>query len=250
MFQSPRSPCRRLSMPSTMRCWLLIGMGSLLMGTFCGCGAGEYERRKDKRVTELLNAAKFNILYQAQALEGFPVSVRIPMAFTSPPMIEGRSQVDLHRIKPNVITLPWLKLTYEMTVKDTKGQMPYYCYVAATKAADNPLQDVCDALRKELKAKPGNDVTEWVDFPSEKPDGSQDVWKKLRCSGPQEFAYIDSGPMPQAHMETLPGILEIYVREDNGYIVLIGWRVPTSIASSVDLAKWAPLVTGCVSVQP
>ena len=126
-------------------------------------------------------AARFNTLYQQQALEGVPVSVRIPTAFTVAPMIEGRGQVDPRRVTPGIVTLPSLKLTYEMTIKDDKGQLPYYCYVGAVKATEKPLEDACKTLQAALTAKPGAEVSQWADFDGETPDGHESKWKKLRC---------------------------------------------------------------------
>jgi hypothetical protein len=248
MYQTPRSPYRRrLCAPCLVRCSMLTAIGSLLLGAFCGCGAGAYEQRLNNRLAREQKAARFNVLYAPQVLEGLPVSVRIPTAFTKPPMIEGRGQVDVRRVKPGVVTLPALKLTYEMTIKDEKGgQSPYYCYVGAMKAAENQLQEVCNTLRGALTAKPGGDVSDWVDFQGEAPDGHEVTWKKLRCVSQQEFVGADAAGQPK--IETTPGVLEIYLHEEKGYVIAIAWRMPKSIEANVDLAQWAPLVAGCASV--
>ena len=44
-------------------------------------------------------------------------------------------------------------------------------------------------------------------------------------------------------------MLEVYLHEEAGHYVLIAWRMPSSIEQQVDLAKWAPLVAGRVSVK-
>ena len=252
MFQTPRSACRRQPRaPCIVRCSILIALGGLVVGTFGGCGAGAYERRLqkglDERITKEQKAARFNVLYAPQALDKVPVSVRIPTAFTVPPLVEEVNQADPRRVKPGLVRLPGLKLTYEMTIKDDKGgQLPYYCYVGAMKAAENQLQEVCNTLRGELTAKPGADVSEWVDFQGEAPDGRDMAWKKLRCVSQQEFVCADAGG--QARSETMPGLLEIYLHEEKGYLVVVAWRMPKSLEASVDLTQWAPLVAGCVSV--
>jgi hypothetical protein len=252
MFQSPGWAGRRLRAPSILRCSILLVAGGLLMGVFWGCGRAEYQRRLDARLEKEKEkeraAARFNMLYQSQALEGVPVSVRIPTVFTSAPMIEGRGQADPRRVKPGIVTLPSLKLTYEMTIKNEKGQLPYYCYVGAAKAAEEQFDKDRETLRAELTAKPGAQVSDWEDFKGESPDGRQIDWKKLRCVTQQEFTYNDANG--QARSDNMPGLLEIYLREEKGYLVVIAWRMPTSLETQVNLAQWAPLVAGCVSVGP
>jgi hypothetical protein len=252
MFQTPGSAGRRLRAPSIVRYSILLVAGGLLMGAFWGCGRAEYQRRLDARLEKEREkeraAARFNMLYQPQALEGVSVSVRIPTVFTSAPMIEGRGQADPRRVKPGIVTLPSLKLTYEMTIKDDKGQLPYYCYVGAVKADEKPLEDACKTLQTVLTTKPGAEVSQWADFNGETPDGHESKWKKLRCVAQQEFTYADANG--QTHSENLPGLLEIYLREEKGYLVVIAWRMPTSLETQVNLAQWAPLVAGCVSVGP
>src|SRR5208282_2577542 len=64
---------------------MLLAVGGLLLGTFYGCGEGEYERLLNQRKERVEKAAKFNELYQPQPLEGTAVSVRIPVKFTIAP---------------------------------------------------------------------------------------------------------------------------------------------------------------------
>ena len=170
-------------------------------------------------------------------------------------MIEGRGTptdshpVDPRRVKPGLVTLPFLKLTYEATIKDDKGgSLPYYCYVGATKAATGQIDNVKNALRGELVGKSPTELSDWTDFQGESPEGKEFVWKKLHCVAPQEFGCNDAPG--KTRFETLPGVLEIYLYEDSGYLVFFAWRMPKSIEPNVDLAKWAPLMAGCVSIKP
>jgi hypothetical protein len=232
-----------------------LAIGSLL-GALVGCGAGEYNRLLNVRNEKARTAAKFNELYAPQALEDTAVSVRIPQVFVSPPMAEGRgAAVDPRRLKPGLVTLPFLKLTYEATIKDEKGgTLPYYCYVGATKGNGSQLPEVEKTLRAELAGKSPTVLSDWTDFQGETPDGKEVKWEKLRCVAPQEFACNDASG--KTHFETLPGVLEIYLYEDSGHLVFFAWRLPKSVESDEDLpskvhlTKWALLMAGCVSIKP
>jgi len=45
----------------------------------------------------------------------------------------------------------------------------------------------------------------------------------------------------------MPGVLDIFLHEEAGLLVVIAWRMPESIEPYV--AKWEPLVAGCVNVK-
>jgi len=165
-------------------------------------------------------------------------------------MVEGRSKVDPRRLKPSLATLPGLKLTYEAFIKDAEGgQLPYYCYVGAVSMANDSGKDPGGSLRGELAGQPANEsLSDWEPFQGETPEGQGSQWKRLRCVAPQEFAYTSQAG--RTSLMTLPGVLEIYLREEGGYLIVIAWRMPKNIEPNVGLAKWAPLVAGCVSVKP
>ena len=64
-------------------------------------------------------AAKFDKLGDPQNVPGTPVSIRIPRAFTSPPLAEGAA--DARRVKPGIVTIPGLKLTYEGFIEESRS---------------------------------------------------------------------------------------------------------------------------------
>jgi hypothetical protein len=249
MCQDPGSSCRRrLTSTTPLRCSILLTMGGLLSVVFCGCGAGEYNKLLAARTAKAKSAATFNELYAPQALEDTPASVRIPQVFVTAPMVEGRGNpVDPRQLKPGLVTMAFLKLTYEAYIKDDKGGLPYYCYVGAIKAAADQLSIIPRAMRAELSNKRTTELSDWSDFQGQSPEGREVPWKKLRCVATQEFACTDTAG--KVHFKSLPGVLEIYVHEENGCLVVIAWRMPESIEPNVDVTKWAPLMAGCVSIK-
>jgi hypothetical protein len=232
---------------------------TLLLLALVGCGTGEYERRLNNRGERLRKEqeraqkeSKFNDLYDWLKLTDVPaVSVRVPVLFKDPPLVEGAQVngkvVDVRRVKPVQFDLPWLKLTYEGFVDGADGKTPYYCYVAAAEMPADQLQTFQGTVSAALNAKPHDSLVDWADYQADTPDGKQIAWKKLRFVGPQEFVTLDAGGQEQ--FKNLPGVLEVYVHEEAGICVLIAWRAPSSIEQQIDLPKLASAVAGCVSVK-
>jgi len=47
------------------------------------------------------------------------------------------------------------------------------------------------------------------------------------------------------------GVLEIYLyAEPDAPLAVVAWRYPAALESKLNLDKWTPLLTGCVSVKP
>ena len=156
--------------------------------------------------------------------------------------------VDLRRVKPTIVTLTDLKLTYEAFEDVSGGMLPYYCYVGAILRASCQYSDPLGMMRDELaKLNPKGAPPVWTDFQIELGEGQTAQWKKLRFVGPQEFLQIDKSG--QRQLNVMPGMLEIYCHDEAGYLFIIAWRMPLSIEEKVGLAKWAKLVASCVSVK-
>jgi hypothetical protein len=222
-----------------------------------GCGTGEYEERLDKRHADKMKLEKkFSQLYAPQEVPGTQISVRLPKTiFKDPPLVEGApvggKPVDIRRVKPDkLVTIPGLKLTYEGFVENGGVKLPYYCYVGAVAVSTGEIVDRGGKIQAELAAQPQHDtLTNWESFLAKTPDGHENQWMKLRfVNKNQEFFTVDKAGQEQ--FKTMPGVLEVYLHAEPGYGVMIAWRMPTSIEGKVDLAKWAALVAGCVSVKP
>ena len=247
------SPHRRwLNVLSTLHFPLSTLSCLLFPFVLAGCGTGEYERRLEIGVSKAKAESKFNNLYGPQELADTPVSVRLPRMFTDSPLVEGAlvngQPVDERRVKPMLFPLPWLKLTYETLVEDPQGvKLPCYCYVAAVDIAGGQARALDSSLKLELQKQAQFDLVDWADFQGESADGRGNQWKKFRFTCQQEFRTVNKAGQEQ--YVQLPGLLEIYLHEEAGQQVLIAWRMPASIEGKVELAKWTPVVAGCVSVK-
>jgi hypothetical protein len=174
--------------------------------------------------------------------------------FKDPPLVEGAvvggKPVEVARVKPPQVMLPGLKLTYELLVDDPDGRkMPLYCYVGAVDLTKEKEKDQAAAIYKQLAGgnpKPDS-LTQWSDFQAQSPDGKTVAWRQIRCEGKQEFRGKDKAGQDQPFNE--PGILEIDLREEGNYLIVIAWRAPKSIEQKAELAKWPPLVAGCAVVK-
>ena len=224
--------------PSAACCLLLL---------LCGCGTSEYERRLESRPT----TSKFDELYGPQELPGVPVSVRVPVLFKASPLVEGAlvdgKPIDPRRVKPSLVALPGLKLTYEAFIEDSEGgKLPYYCYVGALNISNNRGPKPENSIHNELAGRPAYEsLTEWADYQGETPEGRGNDWKKVRCASEQDFMYTDKNG--KQDFRQMPGVIDIFLHEEAGMLVVIAWRMPKSIEPHV--AKWEPLVAGCVSVK-
>ncbi len=219
----------------------------LTVFTFCllpclwaGCGTGGYEDVLEKQrwasgaAAPAPGAPAADKLGASQQIPGTPVSIRIPRVFTSPALAEGIT--DARRVKPGVVTIPGLKLTYEGFIKDsTEGQMAYYCYVGVT---SGPLQTIATQLHDELAKKFPGAMAGWKDVSCATPEGQTIQCRKLRVLGKQELYYKD-----KAGKENYPanndGVLEIYLYEKGGQVVIVAWRLPASIEANVGLGEFS-----------
>lgn len=244
---SPLSDCRR-SLPT-----IHYPLATLLLLALVGCGTGEYERRLNNRLNQMRKESKFKDLYDWLQLPDMPaVSVRLPLLFKDPPLVEGAQVdgkvVDLRRVRPEWLILPGLMLTYEGFVDAAEGKVSYYCYVGAMETHGVEVLDPKSRiLREGLDGQQHEALTDWTDFQAQTPVGQTVSWKKLRFVGPQEFFTVDKRGREQ--FKTMPGVLEIYLHQENGYLIAIAWRMPTSIEQQVDLSKVAAAVAGCARVK-
>ncbi len=244
----------------------------LLAACVCqGCGTGEYENRLTGQLTNLKKGSAFQQLYDAAPLGSTPVLVRVPKVFSQSfregSVVNGKA-VDPRRVKPpEMDLLGGLKITYEAFIPDSDGiEKPYYLYLATIKVADAEKagftaartrstfeatgvakMHVSGRLYKALeKAFPGK-IGGWQDVQCPTFDGHELAWQKLRATGNQEFYCIDRSK--QQRYSTLPGVLEVYVRQEGDLLVLIIWRAPSSIEAQAKLAELAPLVAGSVTTK-
>lgn len=228
-----------------------------------GCGTGGYEERLNVSVEQLKGgSAGVQLLYgDPLKLGETPISIQLPKAFQTVfgenPQVDGTT-VDGCRIKIPLGSLPGYLFTYEATVVDsTGGKLPYYIEVGVETARDNgkdPGRPLLNAFRTDA----WRDATEpWADVQCAGPSGEAKTWRRLRTAGRQKFYYV--GPDGQGEVQSMDGLIEVYLITENGYNIFIAWRMPTSIKGLVGtppggtdtpgLDKLAQLVGGSLKSQ-
>jgi hypothetical protein len=205
----------------------------------------------DSGLATLKQGSAFKDLAPAKDLPGTQISVRLPPAFGQPlskgTTVEGAAVEDT-RLKPVGLEWPALKETYEAFIPDaSEGKMPYYLYVSVTDPGSTTLDKTSRTLYAMVGGKFDNGTGEWQDVRFNTPEGGSTAWKKLRATGDQEFLYVDKGG--KASTRKMPGLLEVYLREQGGVILFLAWRMPQSIEPNVKLAELSKLVCGSLVIR-
>jgi hypothetical protein len=238
----------------------------LLLLFFAGCGTSDYEQRLDKRIKELKLGSKFNLLSSSIDVPGTQVSIHIPQkndsnkqafenlltgGFESPPLQEGAAAdgkpIDPRRVKPNLVDITDLKLTFEGFIPDAnKGKQPYYLYVAVS-TSPNSVKYYSRNLQADLGSKI-NDATPLTDYKAQTPEGRSIDWQECQATGNQLFYYVK--PNGEGQFVQLPGTIDLLFHEENDALVTLIWRWPAGLEKTIDFKSWMDMTAGCVKVKP
>jgi hypothetical protein len=229
-----------------------------------GCGTGDYEQRLDRRINELKVGSKFNLLSSPIDVPGTQVSIRIPQkndfnknafetllsgGFENPPLQDAVSPdgkpIDPRRLKPNIIDVADLKLTFEGFVKDrNEGKQAYYLYVAVT--TRQTRVNIPKLMQADLSSKI-NDATPLTDLKAQTPEARDILWQECHATGKQLFNYVN--PEGLSQFVQLNGTIELMFHEENDALVVLIWRWPAALDKSM-FESWVEMVAGCVKVNP
>ena len=222
----------------------------LLLVVTVGCGEAELERRLQKQVDAMEQGSTFTQdMQEASVIPGTSVSVQLPKTIDATLLTD----VDEKRLKPIGVDITGLKLTYEGTIADAdEGEQPYYLYVGVIDigALRKGYSGVNDFTRNKLMGTYTGDKGEtgsWAVVQCETPAGRLVDWQKLRATGEQDFYYVDKDG--NGDFLSMPGTLEVYTSEQNGKVITIAWRMPTSLEQSVAAFRMATKVAGSVVVE-
>jgi hypothetical protein len=229
-----------------------------------GCGTGDYEQRLDKRINELKMGSKFVLLSSPIDVPGTQVSLRVPQkntsnqkafetlssaGFENPPLQESASPdgkpIDPKRLKPNVVDVADLKLTFEGFVEDQKhGKQAYYLYVAVTTRQNRG--NIPKRMQADLVSKI-QDATPLTDLKAETPEARDILWQECQATGNQQFYYVK--PDGEGQFIQLNGTVELMFHDENDALVILIWRWPAVLDKSM-FQSWMEMVAGCVKVTP
>jgi hypothetical protein len=242
-----------------------IAAGALLFLIFsAGYGTDDYEQSRDRRINELKVGSKFNLLSPPIDVPGTQVSLRIPQkndsnqkafedlltgGFENSPLQDSVSPdgkpIDPKRLKPIIVDVSDLKLTFEGFVSDMiNGKQSYYLYVAV--ATRKNRGNIPKLMQAELSSKI-NDATPLADLKTETPEGRDVLWQECHATGNQQFYYIKNDG--QSQFVHLNGTIELMFHEENDALVTLIWRWPAGMDKSNDFQSWMEMVAGCVKVK-
>jgi hypothetical protein len=146
-------------------------------------------------------------------------------------------KINPQRVQPPFLEIPGLKVCYEGTYDFEGRRLPFYCYLAVVPGKAGDADKLAAELQAELKKKFPSTPDSWEPVQADTQDGSYIAWKKIRVTADQSFVVQVTGAVPT----DLPGDFELWIHELPDYVVLVGWRAPSSIDGPVaEPAKGAP----------
>lgn len=221
----------------------------LVLCVVCGCGVGEYTKRMQTGLNTIKQGSAFKDLSAPKDVPGVGVSLRLPSALgqaLSKGATVENAPVDDARLKPLGLDWPGLKETYEGLIPGrVNDKFPYYFSVFVPDQGSTTLERVRTLVRNTIGEKLP-DTGDWQDEAITTPEGGSVTWKKLHATGEQDFLYFEPN---KASARKMPGILDVYLREQGGKIVFVVWRVPQSIEQNANLAEMSKLVCGSLVIK-
>ena len=202
-----------------------------------GPAAGFRRRLRDWRVSTAVQSRRrlgtdrraVSHAFRSHATDWHPVRIRVPKAFKrsfTADSSEHGAKVGPQRIEPPFLRLPGFRLCYEGTADDAAGLVPFYCYLCALPSKPGDADKLAAELATQLNDKFKDAKAEWEPIDAYSPDGKAKAWKKIRITGEQDF-FVNTGQKEE--VKKLPGIFELWMCNAPDWIVLVGWRTPTSI---------------------
>jgi hypothetical protein len=227
---------------------------ALLVSTaMVGCSTAAYEEKMQATAQQIktrqdrTNRLNDN-LHGSGAIGDAAVEIRVPKVFAasfnadSPHPADG-GKVSPQRLQPPFLNLPNLKLTHEGYVEVEEGKpQPVYCYLSAVQGNAAEASKLADDLARQLRTSlPGGSGWETVECPT--PEGSTLSCRRIRASGKQLF---DATPPEggRARFVQQEGKFDLYLHEGNGWITLVGFREPATLAEKFKLDDIGPLSLG------
>lgn len=228
---------------------LLAGLMGLLAA---GCGTSAYEALLTQRLTDAKRLAPFTQLHPLTLVPDTRMRIRIPKLFSASYKIDSPHQQDggkisPQRVQPPFLFMPGFQLCYEQFEMDAAAtRLPFYCYLYALPA--NQGANLIAQIPIVLKQQFPDLAPAWEDTTVESEGGGNLAWKRLRVEGEQVFDARLQGK--QNEFIKVPGVFELWLHETPDYIVMVGWRIPSSLQDKVHLLDLAPFTAGTLVIEP
>ncbi len=190
--------------------WVL----AVLLTLVSGCFTGEYDRRMKETMQQVASQVLFTQASPIADATGKQTGASIHMPLfvdsTAKALAAGADS------QPPFVQLPGFAYAYEIQIK----QQPAYVYFAAVPTSKQSAADLQKQVRDAIAKKFSS--ASWQDVSVKKSDGSTATVKRLTVTGPQKFG-----------SQERPGRFDLYLCETPKYHLLIGWRAPSDVASSI-----------------
>ena len=194
---------------------------------------------KNLSITLIKNSSKFDLLSSPIDVPGTQVSLCIPQkndsnkkafenllsgGFENRPLQENvpadGKPYDPRRLKPNVVEVSDLKLTFEGFVTDmSQGKLPFYLYIAVTTLPSGV--NIPKLMQADLASKINN-TTQLTELTAKTPKGRIVKWLTCQATGKQLFYYI-LPPGEEGRVFQLKGTIQLlFIEENESLVTLIG----------------------------
>lgn len=220
----------------------------------CGCGTSEYESRINSRaMSSISSGSKYAVLNAPANIPGTPAGSTVSLQL--PKSMQAVDVNDPLRGKCPVLEISDLKATYEGGVKDEQDNMyQFYLYVGVSEMGGNnimPTRGWLNKLQTDFKQNPGTNSSEVnKSYMAETPSGGTVQWEEIHFQGDQRFFYPN--PKDPQHSQDMPGTFICLCHEENGIVVTLAFRYPSSLeprhAADFD-AEWLKLIAGSLKVE-
>jgi len=198
------------------------------------CDSGTY----DQRLSDLLNKAGqeadlASTLYRTLTpISGTGKGVKIPQLFagTSSKVVTSAPQG-----QPPLCKIPGLSWTYQMIPAEGE-KLPVYCYMGSVVKTEKKASEVMDSILNEVKTKVSGSLFKKMTI-----EGNE--FHRLKVTTTQTF----DGSADGGEKKDVEGDFELYLYQTESHHVLVGWRVPTSLASSLGFSRAVQLSMGSIA---
>jgi hypothetical protein len=210
-------------------------VGGAMLAAAAGCGEPAYTSLLNHRLDELRAGAPFRVLYGPTTIPDTPIQVRLPMTFRksyleNSPHSDDGDKIRADRLQPPFLQLPGFRMCYEGNGSDPNaGRVHFYCYLWAIPSKPGDAEKIAADVQAKLNATFKDAKAEWQAVDAATPEGKGLNWRKIGVEAPMPYpSYRHEPDRKKMPTEEFPSKFELWMYDSPNYVILIGWRTPTS----------------------
>lgn len=223
----------------------LAPVAALVLVATGGCLSGTYDVAYQRSLLRYREEAEFQRLHrEPKALAGNRLLLRVPKLFTSED-VKG----DKERSKPPFLKdVPGFCAAYEALLEAEGVQLPVVLTVGAPVDKESGLDDIKKKILGQVQKEKSFAKAAWAAVDGQAAAEAGAAWSILQLDGPQPFDRVNKGVTEPKNSE---GATQIWVASDpdTRVAVVLVWRVPKELASTVPLDELADLVARTVEFK-